>query len=314
MYKKISIPLQKLLDEKKITQEEANRLIELSENSSSGSILRNIMILFGSISIIAGILGLVPNPHFAVTIAIVALSVSYYLYYRHYDNWNFIAQSVGLLSTLGISSWLIFFMGNNLNVWLLITLFLGLICFTLNSRFLAALIPLAIGNLVGMSTFYGHATYGFSITEPSMAILVFGLIALISYLIGKQLPEIHEKNCVVISRVSLFFVNMAFWIGSLWGDKRWSVDRGLHLNIPEYAFTITWAILLVGLIIWGAKIRNIYVVNLATVFLCIHAYTQYFEAVGASPLGLLVGGIILFIGASTWWKMQPRINDWVKNH
>jgi hypothetical protein len=312
MYKKVSIPLQKLLDEGTITQKEAERILELSEHQSSGSILRNIMVLFGAISIIAGILGIMPNPHIGALITAITLGGSYYLYYNHKEGWNFVAQSLGMLSTLGLSAWLIYLFGNNLSAWLLLSLFLGVVSFTLSSRFLAALIPFSIGQLIGMGTFYSHASYSFSIEKPSLAIAIYGILAFIAYLIGNKLKGQYENLCIIISRVSLFLVNMAFWIGSLWGDNIGRAKEGSFVNVPEYMFTLGWAIGLIALIIWGTHKRNIYVVNLALVFLSIHGYTQYFEAVGVSAVGLLLGGIILFTTSLTWWKLQPKIKYWVE--
>ncbi|MFK7840486.1 MAG: hypothetical protein AB8B83_09190 [Bdellovibrionales bacterium] len=323
MQKKITLHLKHLLDESKITKEEAERLIGLSEHKSGGSIFRNLMVIFGTLSIVAGFLGLAPNPHVGGAIASLILLGAYALYYNADDSWKFIAQSFGFLGTLGVTAWLVYSLNfiefssieksDIVLMWVLVSCILGLVAFTLHNKVLAALLPLAIAQLVGASAFYTHASYYLSIREPSIAILVFGAIAGLSYFAATRLRGIYDDLCTIISRVALFIVNMAFWIGSLWGDhvgnkiSSSGFDPQTSLYIGEAYFTVGWALLLLCAVWWGANRGLGYVVNLSIVFLGIHFYTQYFETVGANPIGLLVGGVLIFSSSMLWWKYKDQL-------
>ena len=322
MQKKITIHLKHLLEEKIITEDEAQRLIRLSENKSGGSVFRNLMVIFGTLSIVAGFLGLAPNPNIAAFLAMVVLGGGYYLYYNTDESWKFVAQSFGFLGTIGITAWLVtttklvdFFDPNYSDIivmWVIISSVLLLVAFTMHNKFLAGLFPIALAQLVGASTFYAHASYYLSIRQPSIAIIVFSVIAVMAYVGASKLRGIYDDLCTIIARVSLFIINMAFWIGSLFGDEigknRWNRDIAHDfIDIGENYFTIGWLALLLVAIWWGAQRGLGYVVNLSIVFLGIHFYTQYFETVGASPLGLLIGGILIFATSIGWWKYKDEL-------
>ena len=69
--------------------------------------------------------------------------------------------------------------------------------------------------------------------------------------------------------------------------------RGGLVVIPDWVFAVVWAIALIGVGVWGAMVNRRWVVNIAAVFAAIHFYTQWFERLGASPVSILLGGLIL---------------------
>ena len=96
-------------------------------------------------------------------------------------------------------------------------------------------------------------------------------------------------------------VNFGFWVGSLWGDP-WMLLRRLHgatnvslrdAIIPASAFSIVWALVLIGAVIWGVQANRRWMVNIAAGFGAIHFYTQWFEKLGATPLSVLLGGLVM---------------------
>jgi hypothetical protein len=44
--------------------------------------------------------------------------------------------------------------------------------------------------------------------------------------------------------------------------------------------------------VWGVRANRRWVVNVATVFGAIHFYTQWFERLGATPVSVLVAGLL----------------------
>ena len=91
---------------------------------------------------------------------------------------------------------------------------------------------------------------------------------------------------IIFSRACIFIVNLAFWIGSLWGD-----EKGIFA-ISDLAFAIGWAVALIAVGGWAASKDKRWVVNTAAVFGSIHFYTQWFERLGATPGSLVTAGII----------------------
>ena len=63
--------------------------------------------------------------------------------------------------------------------------------------------------------------------------------------------------------------------------------------IPDYVFSIGWALALIGVGIWGVRAGRRWVVNTAAVFGGIHFYTQWFSILGANAFSVLLAGVIL---------------------
>ena len=72
--------------------------------------------------------------------------------------------------------------------------------------------------------------------------------------------------------------------------------------IPDYVFTIGWAIALFAVGIWGARENRRWVVNIAAVFGGIHFYTQWFSILGANAMSVLGGGILILACAMALYR------------
>ena len=100
-------------------------------------------------------------------------------------------------------------------------------------------------------------------------------------------------------------MNFGFWIGSLWGDD---FGQG-RLNIPEVAFSLVWAVGLIGLGVWAVQRNRRWVLNVVAVFAAIHLYTQWFEHLGAEPLSFLFGGLVALIIALVVRHLNVMLQD-----
>ena len=110
-------------------------------------------------------------------------------------------------------------------------------------------------------------------------------------------------------------VNFGFWIGSLWGDPlillsrlagRTAAPRLDDVVIPHTVFSVAWAAVLIGAALWGMRINRRWLVNVAAVFGAIHFYTQWFETLGATPVSVLLGGIVMLGIALALWTFNKR--------
>ena len=171
------------------------------------------------------------------------------------------------------------------------------------SALLAAFAVLSLGAILGSGTGYWHASYALFVEEPTITILVFGLLALGLYRARNTLSDAWNNLVTVAARTAMFMVNFAFWVGSLWGDRigehwfapqRWS-DRSewreAAIAIPDHVFTLGWIGALVAMIFTSR--RNSFLSITSIAFLTIHGYTQYFEYLGAKPETLVIGGLVL---------------------
>jgi iron complex transport system permease protein len=77
--------------------------------------------------------------------------------------------------------------------------------------------------------------------------------------------------------------------------------------IPATAFSILWAVALLATGIWAVKVNRRWLVNLVAVFAGIHFYTQWFERLGATPLSVLLGGLVILASALALWALNRRI-------
>jgi hypothetical protein len=195
-------------------------------------------------------------------------------------------------------------------------LFLAL-AVAIRSKFLMALVPLALAGALGSSTGYQHAVYMLTVNEPSITIAFFALLAGAAYLISQHVGQAYQQLAIIFARVSLILVNFGFWIGSLWGDypgetwvqsedyRSW-VDReawrAAHLHVPETAFIIGWAIVIVAVGAWAARTNRRWVVSTAAVFAAIEFYTQWFERLGAEPWAIIVAGLTIVAFAIALWR------------
>jgi hypothetical protein len=55
------------------------------------------------------------------------------------------------------------------------------------------------------------------------------------------------------------------------------------------------------------QVNRRWLVNLIAVFAGIHFYTQWFERLGATPLSVLLGGLVMLAGGSALWMFNRRL-------
>jgi hypothetical protein len=204
----------------------------------------------------------------------------------------------------------------SLRALLLVTVVLTVASIVARSGLLMVGAVLALASCIGASTHYWHASYELSITEPTLTVVLFSLLALASYLLSKGLPPDYERLALTAARTSVFLVNFGFWVGSLWGDSldwilSWRDAAAANpdaapIMLPPWLFSVGWAVALLGTGIWATRIGRRWVVNVAAVFGAIHFYTQWFDKLGASPLSFLLGGLLMLAFALGLWKFNRR--------
>lgn len=304
---RITLDLEKLVAEGRLDPSEAARLQALALPDQRTGILVNVLLIFGAISVAGGTIALVPNALTGLFMAVLALAGAEFLRRSARGNsLKTLATALTLMGTLGVAGWIGWEFrdtGDGTLPTVLIALVMTASAIWFRSALLGAFAVLSLGAVLGSGTGYWHASYALFVEEPTITIIVFGLLAAGLYRARSLAGEVWQTLLTVSARTAFFMMNFGFWVGSLWGDRigehwfaprDWSERsdwRDTALTIPDPVFTLGWAAALIALIVTGR--RNSFLSVTSIVFLTIHGYTQYFEYLGANPETLVIGGLVL---------------------
>jgi hypothetical protein len=307
---KITLDLSKLLEQGKITAADAERLKALAAHETSNLGL-NILTGFGVIAASAGAIAFLLTafsftPLAAAGIGAVAFALGLALLLLQGEVWRLLSQTLIVIGGLTGAAGLFILDQGSPRVAILVTVIFALTAILARSSLMAALSVLSLAGSLGARTGYVHAMYSLSIQEPAITIVLFSALALGLYLISLRVKADYERIAIAGARTCLVLVNFGFWIGSLWGDRLrlyryWTkndVTGGPEFTasgavIPDYVFSIGWALALIAVGVWGVKSGRRWVVNIAAIFGGIHFYTQWFSILGANAISVLLAGVIL---------------------
>lgn len=310
---RITLDLDALTDQGQLTRSEAERLMALRLPDMRMGLFINIGLIFGAMAVAGGVIALVPTPVTGLTLALLALGGGVALRIAGGANWAVLSQALAIMAALGLSGWIAGeYWDAEYAFWPPFAIFAitSAIAVGFRNSFLSAMAVLAFGALLGSGTVYWHASYGLFVREAFITITMFTLMAAGLYRARDQVSEAWQSVTTIAARTAVIMVNFGFWVGSLWGDRvgelwataglEWSEAstwRNGAFVLPEELFTVGWAGALIACMMTAR--RGGFLSTSALVFLCIHAYTQYFEYFGAEPETLLVGGLVA-VGLATY--------------
>jgi hypothetical protein len=294
---KITLDLTDLVSRGQLTPAEAERLKGLA-SQNAGTLGINIILAFGVIAVAAGAGVLVPSAYTAIILGAVLLAGGHALILARSEGWGLLAQVCATAGALLVGGGMLYLYQDSREALAAVTIGVALAAIATRSGLLAAVTMLGIAALLGSETGYLHALYMIAVPEPGLNVGVFSLLALALYVASLRLPPAYERLAIIAARTSVLLVNVAFLVGSLWGDQR--------LQIPPMGFVIAWAVVLAAVGAWGVMVNRPWVVNAAATFGAIHFYTQFFERLGANPLTLLLGGILLVAFGMALWSFNRR--------
>jgi hypothetical protein len=314
---KITLDLSKLVEEGKLSPADAERLKALAKHDT-GSFGINILIGFGVIAVAAGVVTLLltmfefkPLPVVVFGAALLALGIA--LTVTRQASTELIAQILTVIGALSFAGALAVYENGSLRAAIAITLVFAASAIVARSSLVMALAVLSLSACLGARTGYMHAMYSLGIPEPAITIILFSGLALAAYLVSQRLKADYERLAITAARTSVLLVNFGFWVGSLWGDRLMLLRRigpdqvpaggwRQAVVIPDYVFTVGWALALLAVGVWGARENRRWVVNIAAVFGGIHFYTQWFSFLGANAVSVLGGGVLILAIAMALYK------------
>jgi iron complex transport system permease protein len=312
---KITLDISKLVEEGRLTPAEAERLKTLASHDT-GSLGINILIGFGVVAIASGAVALVPTPLTAVLLGAVVFAAGMAIVLNRVKQWTVLGQICLVIGALMFSGGVIAYGEGSLASMLIVTVALALAAVAARSSLLIALAVLTASGCLGARAGYIHAVYSLAIFEPALTVVLFSALALAAYIASPKLPADYERIALVAARTAIVLVNFGFWIGSLWGDPLMLL-RGMggknpsllydSIVIPDWVFSLSWALALIGAGVWAARVNRRWLVNTAAVFGAIHFYTQWFEKLGATPASVLLGGVVMLgIALALWMFNRPQ--------
>ncbi len=284
---KITIDLDQLLKDGKISQIEYDKLRELSEQST-GSLAFNVLIGFGVIAVSGAALALIPVATTAIVIGLSILVAGLILLRSNWKQWRVLTNICILVGALMTGGGIVVEFRGSLPSILFVAAIFAVAGVYARSALLTVLATLMLSASIGARTGYFHASYFLFIQEPVMTVILFSLLAIALSQLSKTLPAEFERIALASARASVFLVNFGFWVGSLWGERS---DTGAVV-VSDTTFAIFWAVALLVTAIWSWKRNRRWVLNTVATFGGIHFYTQWFEHLGASPGSVLIAGLL----------------------
>ena len=168
---KITLDISRLVEEGKLTREEADRLSALAAHDT-GSLGINILIGFGVVAIAAGAVALVPTPLTAVGLGLVLFAAGCAIALNRVEQWTLLGQICLVIGALMFGGGVIAYSPDSLAAMLIVTGAFWLAAIAARSSLLMALAVLAASACLGARTGYSHAMYSLAIFEPTLTVVL----------------------------------------------------------------------------------------------------------------------------------------------
>ena len=290
---KVTLDLDALVKAGQITPEEAERLKGFAA-ADTGALGANILYALGATAVACGIAAFLPTLETLVTLGVVLFGAGLFIRMQGMARLQLFAQIILVIGALSLCTGLGGLYGDNPLVRVGLTLGLAAAAVLARSGLLAALAVIAFAVTITFDPEMWPPNHFVAVVIAALSALV-----LVLYLVSLRLPGEYERLVIIAMRVAIVMVNVAFFVGSLFGDDR--------LGLSAMAFSIAWALALLAFGGWAVFANRRWVVNSVAVFGAIHFFTQWFMVLGAQPISIVGGGILL-IG---FGLALARFNNWV---
>lgn len=290
---KIMLDLDALVVSGKLTPSEAERLKGYAA-VETGALGVNVLFGLGATAVASAVGILIPTMGTVMVLGAVLFALGFGLRAVRIERWSVFAQIIMIIGALALVGSIGSLYGDMLWVRIALTLGLALAAVLTMSGLLAALAVLAFAATITIDVEQWMPTHYLAVAIVALSALVLGL-----YLLSLRLPSAYERLAIVAMRTAILLVNGAFLIGSVAGDEL--------LGWPATVFAVVWALALLAFGIWAMFANRRWVVNVVAIFAAIHFFTQWFIVLGAEPLSILGGGLLLI----AFGLGLARFNSWV---
>lgn len=300
---KVTIDLDKLLEEGRISQAEYDKFTEFSARDTA-ALAFNVLIGFGVIAVSGAALALLPSPVTAVVLGLVIFAFGLLLSYAGYERWMVLAKICVLVGSLLFGGGVVTHGEGSISSFSVVTVTSAAAGILARSSLLIVLAVLSLSSCLGVRTGYFEATYFLGIQEPTLTVALFTIFSLLAYQLSSRVTVAYQTLAVAASRTGVFLVNFGFWIGSLGGDRMGERE----IVIADWVFAVFWALALIATGAWAWKRNRRWLINVAAVFGAIHFYTQWFERLGASAETVLIAGLLALVFAIGLRSLNAKLS------
>jgi len=292
---KVTLDLDDLVRRGELTQREADRLKGFAK-ADTGALGTNILLSFGACAIVVGLGALLPTAQTAIVLGGLLLALGLVLRFNGIERWTLFGQVCVSIGAIALSGGISMLADGSVPINLAVGAGLALAAVAARSGLLAALAVIMLTATVGGATAYEDSFFW----QPTLTIGILAALTLGLY--SLRLPPDYERLAIIAARVAILMLNFGFLVGSLFGDDA--------LKLPALAFSVAWAVVLIVTGFWAIRANRRWVVNAAAVFGAIHFFVQWFATLGASPLSIVDGGLLLvgFGFAIRWFNRTPGRN------
>jgi hypothetical protein len=286
---KVTLDLSDLVARGELDEALAARLQKLAiqETNTLGI---SIVIGFGIVAVIAGIGVLLPTPITAIALGIILFGVGIGLRYARAARWEIVAQICLTLGAILLTGGVAAFFAYGWLTLLGMAVALALATVVARSALLAALAVLTLGSALG--------GVGLEWPQTGLALVVFAPLILALYLVSLRVPPAYERIALVAARTAILLFSVAFFLGTLIGDKTFGLTTD--------QLTIGWALVLIATGAWAATQGRRWVVNAVAIFGAIHFFTQWFIRLGANAGTILGAGVLVLLFGIGLWMFNQR--------
>ena len=302
-----------------IISPELSKTLAVSAARDTGSTAINMLLAFGAVVVVGGIVALVPDEKIGALFGLAFLLAGWFIRHRYVQQWAKLGDIWLIVGALLFAGSVAVIIQNPFPSSIAAALILAGVGYFAKSRLLFALVPFAIIGAIGGSTSYWSGCYSIIIQECTLTILLFTGLGLVGWNSVKRTRGDNNALALTFTRICVILVNFGFWVGSLWGDTPGALWRykesdyytnpALYDRLPEIpspVFALAWAAALILAGIWAAKNGRRFLVNLVAVFGAIHFYTQWFERLQTTPLTVIAAGIVTIAIGLGLWKYNKR--------
>ena len=293
---KVVLDIDRLRSQGRITPDEFDRLRTFA-SEDTGSLGINILIAFGVVATAVGTLAQFHSSEAAIALGLVVGSAGVLIVRRQARAWGVLGSILTLVGAVTASGGFVMLSRGTWDGYLYGVLLCVLGALAARSGLLAAMSALALAGAIGANTEPGD--YFATLQWPTRIIAVFVPLSWGAHVWSSRLCGPRQRLALMFARTSLFLANLGLWIGSMAGDNLWSrhVDWSLlgpprRVDAPGWAFAVVWAIALIATGVWALRRNQRWVVNLLAVFGAIHFFTQYFIRMHATPMSLIIAGVL----------------------
>lgn len=276
---KVMLDLDALVAEGKISPTEAERLKSFAA-ADTGTLGSNVLFALGATAVAGGVVALVPALETVAALGALLFVVGLLIRMQRFDRLKLFGQIVLVIGALALCASIGGLYGEHWAVRAGLTLGLAVSAVLARSGLLAGLSVLGFGLTITLDgELWPPSHFG------TVAIVALSALVLALYVLSLRLQPTYERLAVIAMRVGIVMVNLAFFIGSLMGDDR--------MGISSLTFSVTWALALVAFGAWAVFANRRWAVNSVAVFGALHFFTQWFIVLGAQPISIVGGGVLM---------------------